>query len=245
MHLVASILAVSVATTNAISFLSSEWTENVRQFFQQTHQTIGEKSNEFLNEIGKKFDNAQGFVEESKNVFSRVAENLRNSSERLSVTVMKTAETTLRGAGDEVESFFAEVPSRFSDGFNEALEKFGEACKWIFRNIIAPILFIVILVSLVYIFVVSGCFGCCCSSLLSQFGVSLTNTFKQLRTDERFRRGDRIIVLRDLESSLSFQENRLINDTELLKNALRSASELSRTETVTDRANMTHCSFEN
>lgn len=49
MHLMINILVVFVATTNAISFLSDEWTENVRQFFQQTHRTIDEKSNEFLN----------------------------------------------------------------------------------------------------------------------------------------------------------------------------------------------------
>ncbi|CAG9531473.1 unnamed protein product [Cercopithifilaria johnstoni] len=219
MHFTISILIIFVVNTNAISFLPDEWTENMKQFFQQTQQKIGEKSNQFLDELSRKFDSAQNFVEQSKNIFSTVANNLKNSGEKLKVTVMKTAETTLRGAGDEVEGFFAEVPNRVNDGFDEIIAKLGEVCSWIFRNIIAPILFIIVLIGLIYIFVVSGCCGCCCSTLLSHFGISLSNTFKQLRKDERLQRGDRVIVLRDLESSLSLQESDLLNNRQLFKNA--------------------------
>ncbi|KAL3985146.1 putative integral membrane protein [Acanthocheilonema viteae] len=156
MNLSIGVLIIFVVSTNALSFLTGEWTESMKQFFQQTHQKIGEKSNDLLNELGKNFDSAQNFVEQSKNIFSTVAKNLKNSGEKLKVTVMKTAETTLRGAGDEVEGFFAEVPNRVSDSFDEILAKLGEVCSWIFRNIIAPILFIIILIGLTYIFVVSG-----------------------------------------------------------------------------------------
>lgn len=59
-------------------------------------------------ELGKKFDNAQNFVEQSKDAIGKVAKNLKSNGEKLKATLMKTAETTLRGAGDEVnsETFF-------------------------------------------------------------------------------------------------------------------------------------------
>ncbi|KAK6107887.1 hypothetical protein QQG55_29990 [Brugia pahangi] len=102
MCLVINFLITLIVGANAMSFLTDEWTESMKQFFEQTQQKIGEKSNQFLNEIGKKFDSAQNFVEQSKDVFSMVAKNLKSSGEKLKATVMKTAETTLRGAGDEV-----------------------------------------------------------------------------------------------------------------------------------------------
>ncbi|EFO16688.1 hypothetical protein LOAG_11817, partial [Loa loa] len=101
MRLAVIILITLIAGTNAISFLTNEWTESMKQFFQQTQQKIGEKANDFLDELGKKLDDAQNFVEQSKDVFSTVGRNLKNSGEKLKVAVMKTAETTLRGAGDE------------------------------------------------------------------------------------------------------------------------------------------------
>ncbi|VDM13445.1 unnamed protein product, partial [Wuchereria bancrofti] len=201
MCLTINFLITLIVGANAMPFLTDEWTESMKQFFQQTQQKIGEKSNQFLNEIGKKFDGAQNFVEQSKDVFSMVAKKIKSSGEKLKATVMKTAETTLHGAGDEVEGFFSEVPNRVSDGFDEILIKLGEVCSWIFRNIIAPILFIIILLCLIYIFIISGCCGCCCSTLLSHFGITLSNTFKQLKKDEHLRRDDRIIVLSNLENS--------------------------------------------
>lgn len=49
MHLMISILVILVTSENVMSFLTAEWTESMRQFFQQTQQKIGEKSNQFLN----------------------------------------------------------------------------------------------------------------------------------------------------------------------------------------------------
>ncbi|KAM3717986.1 Protein adenylyltransferase VbhT [Dirofilaria immitis] len=190
----------------------------MKQFLHQTQQKIGEKSNQFLNELGKKIDTAQNFVEQSKDILSTVAINLKNRGEKFKATVMKTAETTLRGAGDEVEGFFSEVPNRVNDGFDEILGKLGEACSWILRNIIAPILFIITLLALTYIFIISGCCGCCCSTLLSHFGVTLGNTFKQLKKDKHLRQGDRIIILRDLETSIPLQGNESFNNRQLSKN---------------------------
>uniref|UniRef100_A0A915PFH1 Uncharacterized protein n=1 Tax=Setaria digitata TaxID=48799 RepID=A0A915PFH1_9BILA len=194
MHVAISIAITLVASTSGLSFLTDEWTQK----------------------FGKKLDNAQDFVQRSKDIFSTVARNLKSGGEKLKATVMETAETTLRGAGDEVEGFFSEVPNRVNDGFDELLAKLGEACSWVFRNIIAPILFIIILIGLLYIFIVSGCCGCCCSTLLSQFGISLGNTFKRLKKDEYLQNGDRIIVLRDFEASTAPQENELLN-RQLLK----------------------------
>ncbi|OZC12135.1 hypothetical protein X798_00654 [Onchocerca flexuosa] len=210
MRILISILITLIGGTNALSFLTGEWTESMKQFFHETQQKIDEKSNQFLNELGKKLDSAQNFVEQSKDIFSTVAKNLKNGGEKLKDTVMKTAEKTLRGAGDEVEGFFSEVPNRVNDGFDEILTKLGEACSWILRNIIAPILFIIILFSLIYIFIISG-------TLLSHFGLTLGNTFKQLKKGEQLRRGDRIIVLRDLETSIPLQGNESLNNRQILK----------------------------
>ncbi|MCP9259728.1 hypothetical protein DINM_003081 [Dirofilaria immitis] len=134
MRILISILIALIASTNALSFLTDQWTE----------------------QLGKKIDTAQNFVEQSKDILSTVAINLKNRGEKFKATVMKTAETTLRGAGDEVEGFFSEVPNRVNDGFDEILGKLGEACSWILRNIIAPILFIITLLALTYIFIISG-----------------------------------------------------------------------------------------
>uniref|UniRef100_A0A8R1XXB9 Uncharacterized protein n=1 Tax=Onchocerca volvulus TaxID=6282 RepID=A0A8R1XXB9_ONCVO len=217
MRILISILITLIGGTNALSFLTGEWTESMKQFFRETQQKIDEKSNQFLDELGKKFNTAQNFVEQSKDIFSTVAKNLKSGGEKLKDTVMKTAEKTLRGAGDEVEGFFSEVPNRVNDGFDEILTKLGEACSWILRNIIAPILFIIILLSLIYIFIISGCCGCCCSTLLSHFGLTLGNTFKQLKKGEHLRQGDRIIVLRDLETSIPLQGNESLTNRQILK----------------------------
>lgn len=48
MHLTISILVILVTYTNAISLLTGEWTENVKQFLQETQQKISQKSNQFL-----------------------------------------------------------------------------------------------------------------------------------------------------------------------------------------------------
>lgn len=219
MRLVITILIALVAGTDAGSNFTADWADSVKQFFRQTQQSIGQKSGHLLIEVSKKLETAQDFVEKSKRVISTVAQKLKSGSERLKATVMETAETTLRGAGDEVEDFFSEVPNRVNDGFDEILAKLGEACSWIFRNIIAPILFIIALLGFTYIFVVSGCCGCCCSTLLSQLGISLGNAFKfRLKKEDNLLKGDRIIVLRDLEASIPLQQNELLN-SELLKHA--------------------------
>lgn len=44
-----NLLVTFIVGTNAISFLTNEWTESVKLFFQQTQQKINEKSNQFMN----------------------------------------------------------------------------------------------------------------------------------------------------------------------------------------------------
>ncbi|VDK30936.1 unnamed protein product [Gongylonema pulchrum] len=96
-------LIVAVATSvNAASFFTGEWAENLKHFFRQTQQSIEQKSGHLLAELSKKVDSAQNFVQRSKSAFSTLAQNLKSGSEKLKATVMETAETTLRGAGDEV-----------------------------------------------------------------------------------------------------------------------------------------------
>ncbi|VDO47640.1 unnamed protein product [Brugia timori] len=51
MCLVINFLITLIVGANAMSFLTDEWTESMKQFFQQTQQKIGEKSNQFLNDM--------------------------------------------------------------------------------------------------------------------------------------------------------------------------------------------------
>ncbi|VDN54402.1 unnamed protein product [Dracunculus medinensis] len=133
-----------------------------------------------------------------------LSKNIEEESKNFKASVLRITERTLKGAGDEIEDFFGEVPNtvaeKVNNGVGGLLTKADEGISWIFRNIIVPIISLFILIALIYLAVISGCCGFCCSSCLALLCEPVRNRFKKTGntvSNERF-----VIVCKSTDDSV-------------------------------------------
>ncbi|KHN80435.1 hypothetical protein Tcan_18585 [Toxocara canis] len=179
----------------------ADWLFNVKAFVSNATRT-------FQKELEAKLKDAHVIVEKSRGMLDDLTKVLKSEGRKLTATALDTAESTLKGAGDEVEDFFSEVPNTVAEkvntGFQDLLTKADEGFTWFLWNVIVPVVIFVIIAAIIYLCIVSGCCACCCAPLLAQCGEALR---KQLwkGDDVKMLNGQRVIVLRDVDLSKPLQ----------------------------------------
>ncbi|VDD87257.1 unnamed protein product [Enterobius vermicularis] len=136
-------------------------------------------------------------LDQSKAVFGDLIAKVQDNSQKFKLQFLHTAESTLKGAGDEVESFFSEVPKTVDSGLRGLATKAEEGLTWIFRNIICPIIFILVLGGLIYLAVVSGCCSCCLSQCFTSLNMHFSRQAAKPVVTQESR--PQIIVLSNLD----------------------------------------------
>uniref|UniRef100_A0A0M3IH60 Chemotaxis protein n=1 Tax=Ascaris lumbricoides TaxID=6252 RepID=A0A0M3IH60_ASCLU len=96
--------------------LKSEGRKLTANALRTAETTLKGAGDENIEELETKFKDAHIIVEKSKGVFDDVTRALKSEGRKLTANALRTAETTLKGAGDEVEGFFSEVPNTVGEG---------------------------------------------------------------------------------------------------------------------------------
>ncbi|MFH4980151.1 hypothetical protein AB6A40_006860 [Gnathostoma spinigerum] len=158
--------------------IQSGWFDDIDAFIDDARNSISRGIESAVEDVVIAYDN-------SKNFFGEIKERLEQGTRSFKKTLSKKAELALKGAGDEVESFFIEVPNtvavKVNDGFQEFFTTVDQAFTWVMKNVVAPILILIVLFGILYLAFISGCCGCCCSHIWTQCCHSLKKGFRGRR----------------------------------------------------------------
>ncbi|VDK42050.1 unnamed protein product [Anisakis simplex] len=167
--------------------------------------TSGSQKNREKEEFKSKLVDANQLVEKSRHVLDDVKAALEYGGKKLTDKALNTAEITLKGAGDEVEDFFAEVPNsvagKVNTGFQDLLEKADQGFTWFLWNVVVPVAIFLITGAIIYLAVVSGCCACCCAPLLSHFGKAIRKQWSSKHKEDNIFSGKQVIILRTIDVS--------------------------------------------
>uniref|UniRef100_A0A0N5AJU0 Tryptophan-rich basic protein n=1 Tax=Syphacia muris TaxID=451379 RepID=A0A0N5AJU0_9BILA len=190
---VGNLLFIILCFSN-LKFSNASWYD---QFVGEIKNFLSKSEHTIRQEWETRKEDVKVAIEKTKIALGNVVTTIGNNGEKIKSKFLRTAETTLKGAGDEkttllfavmalvqflfyfpVESFFSEVPKTVDSGFRGLATKAEEGVSWIFRNIICPIL----------------CCGCCLSQCINSINDQLQRYFKRKRS-----RDPRVIVLKGID----------------------------------------------